>query len=436
MLRIGIIGCGARAAWIVSCIQGTDPEAVVRIIADPNPAKARHRLDAATVPHDSARFVSSADERLEDAAQLDGLFLGPPCDLHAPLAVKVAPTGLPLFLEKPIAISAEQLSQLHHAYLGREDSVVVSFPLRVTPLFQKVLEIVRSGRLGIINQVQAVNYVPYGGVYFGQWYRDYNVTGGLWLQKATHDFDCIHQIIGAAPTGVVAMSSRKVYGGDMPEDLHCSACDLARECPESPASIAARDDDGGMGRGDHPCAFAKSIKHHDAGSAMIYYADGAHAAYSQNFLSRRSAGSRGARITGYEGTLTFDWYSESIQLIEHHGKVVENVKVEVPDGHHGGDSALARNFVEIMRRTGASRSTLKDGVLSAATCIAARTSESTHQIEPVVLPWPMDRHPIRKPLSPPRIHVTLGQGLCGSNRRATSTAPAATNGEVSTPSAG
>src|SRR4030095_9456493 len=123
--------------------------------------------------------------------------------------IALAHTGLPIFLEKPVAISAEQLAALQQAYAGREHSVVVSFPLRLTPLFRRVLDIVRSGRLGTINQVQAVNYVPYGGVYFADWYRDYETTGGLWLQKATHDFDCINQIVAAEPTGVVATSTRK-----------------------------------------------------------------------------------------------------------------------------------------------------------------------------------------------------------------------------------
>src|SRR5439155_2434771 len=119
-----------------------------------------------------------------------------------------APTGLPLFLEKPVAISTEQVRALQQAYLGRESSVVISFPLRLTPLFRTVLQMVRSGRIGTINQIQASNFVPYGGVYFGQWYRDYDVTGGLWLQKATHDFDYINQIVAVPPTAVVATSTR------------------------------------------------------------------------------------------------------------------------------------------------------------------------------------------------------------------------------------
>ena len=56
-----------------------------------------------------------------------------------------------------------------------------------------------------MNQVQAVNYVPYGGVYYArETYRDFDVTGGMWLQKATHDFDCLNALLGT-PTAVSAV---------------------------------------------------------------------------------------------------------------------------------------------------------------------------------------------------------------------------------------
>src|SRR5688572_7980273 len=225
MLNIGVIGSGARAAWVVRCMSEADPDLRLSVVADPTPALARKRLDEAGVDHSAARFVTNVGDLLGYANELDGVVIGTRCNLHAPIAIALAETGLPVFLEKPVAISSEQLQALQQAYVGREQSVVVSFPLRLTPLFRKVLDIVRSGRLGTINQVQAVNYVPYGGVYFANWYRDYESNGGLWLQKATHDVDCINQIIAAPPQSAIAVSTRKVYGGDMPDDLMCSGCD-------------------------------------------------------------------------------------------------------------------------------------------------------------------------------------------------------------------
>jgi predicted dehydrogenase len=248
------------------------------------------------------------------------------------------------------------------------------------------VEILRSGRLGTINQVQAVNNVAYGGVYFGQWYRDYQKAGGLWLQKATHDFDYINCLIaaaspGARPVSITAMHSRTVYGGDLPEDLRCSTCDRTAECPESPTNLQLRGNDGGIlnyavpgPSSDHACAFSESIKNQDAGSAIVMYSDGTHAVYSQNFLTRGSAGRRGVTITGYHATLQFDWQNDSITVIDHHRDQVDRIQVDSQGSHGGGDAALAKNFVDVMRKRAVSNSPLDQGLLSAAMCLSARES--------------------------------------------------------------
>src|SRR5215213_4259661 len=307
MTRLAVIGLGHRAAAMIASMQSVDPKVSVRAVADPDTESARQRL--AMVGDARARVYPSADVMLEDPADYDGVVIGTRCHLHTRMAIKVASAGLPLFLEKPVAISLEELGALREVFRGREDEVVVSFPLRHTPLFSKALEVVRSGTLGTINQIQATNNVPYGGVYFGQWYRNHDQTGGLWLQKATHDFDYINLLAGSRPVGVAAMESRRVYGGEKPHDLRCSACDETETCPESPQNLARREDDGGMyqdsdDRTDHWCAFSREIQNHDAGSALIMHENGIHASYSQNFLSRRSAcrrGANGRRIRGNTG---------------------------------------------------------------------------------------------------------------------------------------
>ena len=74
-------------------------------------------------------FFSDVDELLAKAIDdCDALLIGTQCHLHAPLAVAVARSGLPLFLEKPVGISWEQLAALDEAYADRQTPVVVSFP--------------------------------------------------------------------------------------------------------------------------------------------------------------------------------------------------------------------------------------------------------------------------------------------------------------------
>ena len=382
-----MIGLGHRAAAMIASMQTVDPKVSVRAVADPDTESARRRL--AMVGDARARVYPSADAMLEDPADYDGVVIGTRCHLHTRMAIKVASARLPLFLEKPVAISLEELVALREAFRGREDEVVVSFPLRHTPLFSKALEVVRSGTLGTINQIQATNNVPYGGVYFGQWYRNHDQTGGLWLQKATHDFDYINLLAGSRPVGVAAMESRRVYGGEKPHDLRCSACDETNTCPESPQNLARRGDDGGMyqdsdDRTDHWCAFSREIQNHDAGSALIMYENGIHASYSQNFLSRRSAYRRGATVVGYEATLEFDLAPMELRIIHHRSGKVEQVRVDGEDeGHAGGDLILAESFLDLLQGRARPNASLRDGLLSAAMCLAARESARTKSFQPV-----------------------------------------------------
>ena len=56
---------------------------------------------------------------------------------------------------------------------------------------------------------------------------------------------------------------------------------------------------------------------------------------------------------------------------------MDNIEVKVAGGHHGGDHALAQNFVDICLGRAESRSDLGEGLLSVAMCLAAR--ESAHR---------------------------------------------------------
>ena len=383
-IRLGVIGMGARVTHMAKLMCEADAELTIAAVADPQAARVSERAAAAGLRGvDSARQFSTADELLSHADDLDGLVIGTQCHLHAPLAVAAARTGLPLFLEKPVAISAQQLEALAAAFGEHDSSVVVSFPLRLTAHVRTAVDIIQSGRLGAVNQVQAINNVPYGGVYFGQWYRDYEKTGGLWLQKATHDLDYVNVLMSAAgasrPTAVTAMHSRVAMGGTMPANLHCSGCDRTDICPESPQNLLLRGDDGGMLNhtaptpgADHACAFSDSILHQDAGTAIVMYSSGAHAMYTQNFLPRLSAGFRGATVIGYTATLRFDWQSDIVTVIDHHQNRVDRIEVAAAGMHGGGDAMLARNFVDVLRGRDVSQTPLSAGLTSAAMCLAAR----------------------------------------------------------------
>ena len=113
-----------------------------------------------------------------------------------------------------MAITFEQLTALAHGFEGYQPITVVSFPLRVTPIVERVKALIDADEIGTVEHVVAFNDVPYGRVYYNRWYRDYAIAGGLWMQKATHDLDYLQFLINDQPETVAAMHAQRIYGGE------------------------------------------------------------------------------------------------------------------------------------------------------------------------------------------------------------------------------
>ncbi|WP_235885404.1 Gfo/Idh/MocA family protein [Paenibacillus cymbidii] len=370
-MNLGVIGYGLRIKGMVQAIIANEPACRLTAIVDPRQDEIRNQLNEKE--RNAVRFYSTPEEMLE-SAELDGVLIGTRCSLHTQMALKVLPTGIPLFLEKPVATTMEDLLQLKRGWETARSPVLVSFPLSLSKLVLLSKEIVDSGKIGTVEHVQAVNNVPYGGVYFHAWYRDENETGGLFLQKATHDFDYITSILQLKPVSICAMTSKQIFTGTKPAGLKCVDCSENKTCEESTAFSSPQ-----TRQNWAYCCFAEDTGNEDSGSALIRYESGMHVNYSQNFFVRRTAEARGARFMGYKGTLAFDFYTNRIQVHMHHTPRVETYQLDQEEDHAGGDAALAKNFVEMIRDGKPPVRTLDDGLLSALMCLKAKESSLNGQ---------------------------------------------------------
>jgi predicted dehydrogenase len=409
MVRIGFIGYGGRISGVMKWLQHVHPDAKIAAIADPNLEAAKKKLvdsaPASTVyalqdrekeerakiaeVSKGIQFFTDADKML-DQCELDGVMIGTRCSLHAQMAVKVAKTKLPLFLEKPVATTMKDLKALYQAFKksGTGNKVVVSFPLRLTRHVQVAKEMIDAGVIGTLEHVEAVNNVTYGGdAYFQNWYRDWNETHGLWLQKATHDLDYVTYLFNQKPVRAAGMMSQRVLGPagkrsvgwTMPMDLQCKDCKIQEKCPESPFNkfyMRGEGEDIHVGENLH-CMFGNKIKNQDNGSCLVEYESGAHAVYMQNFFIRREGGARGATLIGYKGTIQFDWKTNELKVIYHHTPRVEKIDVEARGGHGGGDTELVQSFFRIIRDGEPSASPLSAGITSALLCMKVQESCET-----------------------------------------------------------
>lgn len=386
MLRVGIIGYGGRVSHMARALGVFHIPYQVTAVADPRWRDIQAADDGFL---SAATFYDSADELLAQAGELDGVMIGTRCQLHAEMACKVAATGLPLFLEKPVAITFDQVRRLDETFRDYPAPTVVSFPLRLSPVVQRVKEIIDSGQIGTVENVVAWCNVPYGTVYFRSWHRNFDQNGGLFLQKATHDLDYINYLLGQPPVWVSALKARRVFGGDMPFDLQCKDCHLRESCTESPFTRFRNGYE--SAEVDFPerngyCVFSEGFEIEDMGSCLLEYASGAQVSYTQNFFTRYLAAQRGARLYGYSGTIEFDWYRNQVKVFSHSRPTVETIDFSGNMPHFGGDRELCYDFLMAMRDGTPSRSPLDAGILSALTCLWARESADTRQSCQVVMP--------------------------------------------------
>jgi predicted dehydrogenase len=219
---------------------------------------------------------------------------------------------------------------------------------------RRVLDIVHEGAVGDVEHILGINYVPYGNVYFDAWYRDYRVTQGLFLQKATHDFDYITMLAGAPIVRVVAtMSQGRVYRDSF----------VANGSARNPSAIYLAD-----------IGTPETGMNEDSSSALLEFANGARAVYTQVFYSRRDAEARGATISGYAGTVSFDWYQNQIKCVRHYEPKTDVINITDGESHFGGDGVLGRNFIEVIKGAAPSISPISAGLQSVYACLAAKES--------------------------------------------------------------
>lgn len=378
MIRLGIIGYGLRSSYLISnSFYKIDPNIKIAGIVDQNETAARVRLEE----RDKAdiKFYKSLDEMVRHA-KIDGLIIGTRCNTHTKFAIEAAKYDIPLFLEKPVAISMSQALALEKAFKKSRCKVVVSFPLRASILCQFARDIINNS-IAEPQHIHAFNFVTYGTVYWEEEYRNYEITGGLFLQKATHDFDYMSFLMGSPIIRVAAMANYgRVFGGNKPAGLVCSKCSEQNTCLESPQNRSRYNPADEKLRKDHPCLFSKDCgspktgTNEDCSSTLLEFASGAHGVYSQVFFSRNDAASRGAIVSGYKGTVSFDWYKNELIHVNHHAPLANTSKVSANMNHFGGDDILVKNFLDIINNNALSNTPIQIGIQSVYACLAARES--------------------------------------------------------------
>ncbi len=209
-VRLGIIGLGnigtAHAGTVYSGkISGMELAAVCDIDAG--------RLDYAQKYYGGVKlFDSSAD--LICSGECSAVLVSVPHRLHAAIAKDALANGLDVLCEKPVDISVSRAAELNDVAEKSGRIFAIMFNQRTNPLFKRLRELVRAGRLGRLKSSAWIVTNWYRTQYYydsGDWRATWSGEGGgVLLNQAVHNLD-IWQWICGMPCEITAFCDSARY---------------------------------------------------------------------------------------------------------------------------------------------------------------------------------------------------------------------------------
>lgn len=185
--QVAVVGVGY---WGKNLARNFAELGALAAVVDNHPATA---ADVAAACNVSAR---SFDEVLSDA-EIDGVAIATRAETHHQLASRALEAGKDVFVEKPLVLDASEADALISQAEGLGRVLMVGHLLRYHPIFERMLELVGSGKFG------GLRYVASERLSLGKIRTEEDV---LW-SFAPHDISMVLALAGEAPAGVTAQGA-------------------------------------------------------------------------------------------------------------------------------------------------------------------------------------------------------------------------------------
>ena len=199
MLRVALVGCGSvgrRRAGVV----GADEDATLVAVTDLDPTRAA--LLAAETGAEAVDSWQAAVERDD----IDAVIVSATNDVHAPAGVAALAAGKHALVEKPLARTPEEASQLVRAAEESGCVLQTGFNHRWYPSIQRARQLVAEGAIG--EPVMARCRYGHGGRqgWEREWFTQPALSGGgTFLDNGVHALDLFRWFLGdfSEATGMV-----------------------------------------------------------------------------------------------------------------------------------------------------------------------------------------------------------------------------------------
>lgn len=190
-VTMAIVGLGNRGNDIYAHYQLVAPNEV-EIVAVADPIEGRRKQAQELYGLTANQCYQTAEELLDQPKLADVLVVATQDKQHVAQAVKGVEKGYHIICEKPISPSIGECLVLQKSAHRYKRKIAVGHVLRYTPFYSKVKEIIKSGRIGDVVTIQAIESVTF-------WHQSHSFVRGNWrnsketspmiLAKCCHDMD-------------------------------------------------------------------------------------------------------------------------------------------------------------------------------------------------------------------------------------------------------
>jgi predicted dehydrogenase/threonine dehydrogenase-like Zn-dependent dehydrogenase len=197
-VRLGVIGAGNFARSVLLPILKKRPDVALRGVVTAS-APSGHQ----TASRFGFAYAASDWRQVVDDPQIDAVVVATRHDLHAQVAAAALRAGKAVFLEKPMALSSEELEDLMDAWGASGRVLQVGFNRRFAPAFVR-LKSAFAGRRAPLMLMYRVNA---GAVAASSWVVDPVEGGGRVLGEVCHMVDTLVDLVGAPVESVYASAA-------------------------------------------------------------------------------------------------------------------------------------------------------------------------------------------------------------------------------------
>jgi len=182
---IGLIGAGNFTKMtLLPALKGTD-------------AQIKHIVSSGGVngtalaqKHNIAQSTTDYDLVLDDK-DVNLVMITTRHNLHANMVIKALNKDKHVFVEKPLALNAEELHSIEKVYKDSKGTLMIGFNRRFSPHTQKMKSIIGEAPMNVIATMNAGDIPP------NIWVHDMAVGGGRIIGEACHYLDLIVYLTGS-----------------------------------------------------------------------------------------------------------------------------------------------------------------------------------------------------------------------------------------------